>query len=127
MSVSRSDRNETIDRVLTDLVALRGVTTAALVDEDGLVTHIRRDFDVDADALGAATQIMFASANRAARQVEQGGVKLILSENQDGMVLMSPVTRGFSLVVISDMSGMLGTVRFEIRESVPVLDRALAS
>jgi hypothetical protein len=49
-ALSKADRNERIDKALHGLVSQRGVTTAAIVDADGFVTHIRRDFEVDTDA-----------------------------------------------------------------------------
>jgi len=122
---TRSERGEGIDRVLTNLSSLRGVTTAALVDGDGLVTHIRRDFEVDVDALGAASQIMFTSGRRAAANMGQDEVKIIISENKNGIILMSPLNKAFILVLVTDTSGMLGTIRFEMRESIADLNNLL--
>lgn len=119
---AHNNRNESIDRILANFVALRGVTTAALVDGDGLVTHIRRDFEMDSDALGAASQIVFSAARRASQQVQQNGVKVVISENQDGMVLLAPLNRDFVLVIVADASGMLGTIRFEMREQANELN-----
>lgn len=121
-ALPKAERNQRIDSALANLVALRGVTTAAIVDSDGFVTHIRRDFEMDADALGAATQVVFAAAVQAAKQVSQGGTKLVLCENKDGLVLLAPLVRGFVLVLVADSSAMLGAVRYEIRESTPELD-----
>lgn len=123
MSLSKAERNQRIDGVLASLVSLRGVTAAAIVDQDGFVTHIRRDFELDADALGAAVQVVFTAAHRAAEQVEQGLSKLILIENKDGLVMLAPLARGFVLALVADSTGMLGAVRYELRESVPELDQ----
>lgn len=120
--MSHADRNERINRALNGLVAQRGVTTAAIVDQDGFVTHIRRDFELDTDALGAAVQIVFNAAMRAAQQVNQGAARLILAENKDGVILLAPLARQFVLVVVADASAMLGAIRFEIKETVPDLD-----
>lgn len=120
--ISKADRNERIDKALHSLVSQRGVTTAAIVDSDGFVTHIRRDFEVDTDALGAAVQIVFNAAVRSAQQVQQGHTKLILSENKDGIMLFAPLARGFVLVLVADGSAMLGAIRFEIKETIPDLD-----
>jgi predicted regulator of Ras-like GTPase activity (Roadblock/LC7/MglB family) len=125
MAISRADRNQGIERILSDLSALRGVTTAALVDADGLVTHIRRDFEMDSDALGAAAQIMFTSARRAASQVNQEDTRLVLSENAQGLVILAPLNKDFVLVLVADSTGMLGTIRFEIRETVVELNNLL--
>ncbi len=91
------------------------------MDGDGFVTHIRRDFEVDADALGAAVQIMSTAATRAAEQANQDSNRLVLSENKDGMVLMAPIARGFVRVIVGDSTAMLGTIRYEVRETVPEL------
>lgn len=121
MAMTRAERNQHIERTLADLASLRGVTTAAVVDGDGFVTHIRRDFEVDADALGAAVQIMSTAATRAAEQANQDSNRLVLSENKDGMVLMAPIARGFVRVIVGDSTAMLGTIRYEVRETVPEL------
>jgi predicted regulator of Ras-like GTPase activity (Roadblock/LC7/MglB family) len=122
VTITKAERNQRIEGLLAGLVAQRGVTTAAITDADGFVTHLRRDFDVDADALGAAVQIVFNAASRASEQVKQSNVKLILAENRDGVMLFAPLARGFVLVVVADGSAMLGAVRYEIKETVPELD-----
>ena len=106
--------SDEIDKQLVTLTAIRGVTAAAIVDNDGLVTHIRRDFEVDADALGAA--------RRAAENVGQGMSKLVIAENNSGVVLLAPLANEFLLAVVADGSAMLGSVRFEVKQSVPVLN-----
>lgn len=122
MNMSRAERNQRIDRTLAELGAMRGVTSAAIVDGDGFVTHIRRAFELDTDALGAAVQLMFSAAARSAEQVRHQETRLLLSENKDGILLLAPLTRGFVLVLVADGSAMLGTLRYEVRETVPVLN-----
>lgn len=124
MSITKTERNQRIDATLAGLVALRGVTTAGIIDSDGFVTHIRRAFEVDADALGAAGQVVFTAARQAAEQVKQGGSRLILCENKDGIILLAPLARGFVLILVADSSAMLGAVRYELKESIPGLDAA---
>ena len=124
---SKAERNQRIEALLANLVTFRGVTTAALTDSDGFVTHIRRDFDVDTDALGAAVQIVVNAATRAAGQVHQSTTKLVVSENADGVVLFAPLARGFVLVVVADGTTMLGAIRYEIKETVPELDALFGS
>ncbi len=117
----RAARNETIDSILRSLTALRGVMAAALVDSDGLVTHIRRDFEVDTDALGASVQIVFGAASRASEHVTQGTVHIVICENAEGFILLAPVKGGMILTLFADRDAMLGAVRYEIKESVPEL------
>lgn len=122
MALTKAERNQRIDGILAGLSALRGVTTAGIVDSDGFVIHIRRAFDLDVDALGAASQVVFSAARQAAEQVKQGHTRLILSENKDGLVMLAPLVRGFVLVLVADTSAMLGAVRYEMKEAIPELD-----
>jgi len=117
----RAARNEAVDSILRSLTALRGVMAAAVVDSDGLVTHIRRDFEVDTDALGASVQIVFGAASRAAEHVTQGNVHIVICENAEGFILLAPIKGGMILALFADRDAMLGAVRFEIKESIPEL------
>lgn len=118
-SVSGQERAAQINQLLANLTALKGVLAAAVVDRDGFVTHVRRDFDLDVDALGAAVQIVFGAAKRASEHVRQGSATLVVSENKDGIVILAPLVNGFVLAVVADASAMLGSVRFEIKDLVP--------
>jgi predicted regulator of Ras-like GTPase activity (Roadblock/LC7/MglB family) len=122
MALSRAERSSQIDKHLAALTSLRGVTGAALVDADGFVTHVRRDFEIDTDALGAAVQIMYGSAQRAAANVGQGNPNVLLSENSDGLVMLAPCGGGI-LALVADREVMLGAVRFEVKETVSEINR----
>ncbi len=119
----RSVRAERIDSALLNLTALRGVTAAAVVDPDGLVMHIRRDFDVNTDALGAGVQIVYGAAQRGADNVDQGTTKMVICENKEGYVLLSPIVGGLMLVLVADADALLGTIRFELKETLPTLNQ----
>lgn len=123
---STSERSAKVDRILAGVAALRGVTAAAVIDSDGLVTHVRRDFEIDADALGAAVQITFGSARRASEHVAQGDTSLVLVENKDGLVMLAPLAKGFILALVGDSSAMLGAVRFEVKQTIPDLNQLFA-
>jgi hypothetical protein len=87
------------------------------------VTHVRRDFEINTDALGAAVQIAFGSARRASDHVSQGATHLVLVENKDGLVMLAPLSKGFVLALVGDSSAMLGAVRFEVKQTVPELNQ----
>jgi predicted regulator of Ras-like GTPase activity (Roadblock/LC7/MglB family) len=121
-----TERAAKVDRILATVAGLRGVTAAAVIDADGLVTHVRRDFEIDADALGAAVQITFGSARRASEHVAQGETNLVLVENRQGLVMLAPLAKGFILALVGDSSAMLGAVRFEVKQTVPDLNQLFA-
>src|SRR5947209_4884671 len=114
--LAMTDRSAKVDRILAMVAALRGVTAAAVIDSDGLVTHVRRDFEINTDALGAAVQIAFGSARRASEHVSQGETSLVLVENKDGLVMLAPLVKGFVLALVGDSTALLGAVRFEIKQ-----------
>ncbi|MFN7131511.1 MAG: roadblock/LC7 domain-containing protein [Myxococcales bacterium] len=122
-AMTASDRTSRIDKVLTSITGLRGVTAAAVIDSDGFVTHVRRDFEINTDALGAAVQIAFGSARRASEHVAQGSTNLVLVENKDGLVMFAPLAKGFVLALVGDASAMLGAVRFELKQTIPELNQ----
>jgi len=121
--MTTNERSQKLEKILGGVAAMRGVTAAAIIDSDGLVTHVRRDFDINTDALGAAVQIAFGSARRAAEQVSQGTTTMVLVENKDGLVMLAPLSKGFILALVGDSSAMLGAVRFELKQTVPELNQ----
>lgn len=123
MPIPRNELSENIDRVLAGLTALRGVTAAAIVDADGFVTHIRRDFEIDSEALGVAAQVMYGAAQQSAKNVGQGETNIVLAENVDGLILLTSVGNGLLLTLVADRTAMLGSVRFEMKGAVGELKR----
>lgn len=123
VKMDKGERDAYLDRLLSGLTSLRGVTAAAIVDADGFPIRLRHDFEIDQDALGVAVQIMLGSARQAAEKVSQGDTDLVLSENKTGLVLLAPLTKGLVLVVMTDRSAMLGAVRFELKETVPQVNQ----
>ncbi|MDD2941500.1 MAG: roadblock/LC7 domain-containing protein [bacterium] len=121
MSLSRTEKNEKIEELLAGLTLLRGVTSSAIVDADGFVTHVRRDFDIDVDALGAAVQIMYGSAVRGSKQLKQGDTNILIAENKEGLIIVTSFGAGFILTVTADSSVMLGAVRFEVKQTIAEL------
>lgn len=120
---SRKKSIDDIDRVLRDLMNLQGVTAAAIVDRDGLVTHIRRNFDINTDALGVSVQIVFGAASKAASHVNHRSADIVICENVDGYVLLAPITSGVMLSLVTDDDALLGRVRFELKEAIPSLKK----
>lgn len=119
----RAKRNDAVDTILRSLTGLKGVIAAAVVDKDGLVISIRREFDVNTDALGASVQIVFGAATRASEYANQGLVKVVISENADGYLMMAPLKQGFVLALFTDEDALLGAVRYEIKETIPALNQ----
>jgi len=119
----RTIRNQTIDDILRDLTGLKGVTAAAIVDQDGLVTSIRREFEVNTDSLGVTIQIIFGAATKAAEHSKQNLVKIVICENENGFIMMAPLKNNLMLALFTDEDALLGAVRYEIKETVVSLNQ----
>jgi hypothetical protein len=119
---SSIDRTKQVDAVLVGLTALRGVTAAGVIDNDGFVVQIRRDFDIDTDAFGASVQVAYGAASKAAEQADLGGSSLVLIETDLGLIMLVPLANAFVLAIIADESAMLGALRYEARQCVPELN-----
>jgi len=120
------ERNAKVERVLRNITGLRGVTAAAIVDGDGLVTHAQQNFEINVDALGAAVQIGFGGAGQASEHVGLGAINLFFVENQQGLLILAPLVKHFILAVVADNSSLLGSARFEVKLTVPVLNEIFA-
>lgn len=124
---SRKSQSDELDSVLRNLMNIQGVSAAAIIDSDGFVTHIQRDYEINTDAIGASVQVVFGTASRAASHVGHHQTDLVICENAEGYVLCTPIDAGFMLALITKRDALLGRVRFELKETVPVLKKLFAS
>ncbi len=124
---SRKNSANEIDSILRDLMNMQGVTAVAIVDKDGLVTHIRRNFDINTDALGVSVQIVFGAASKAANHVNHQSANIVICENAGGYVLLAPITSGFMLSLVTEDDALLGRVRFELKEAIPSLKKLFSN
>ncbi len=122
----KSQANE-IDSILRNLMGIQGVSAAAIVDSDGLVTHIHRDYEINTDAIGASVQVVFGAASKAALHVGHHVTNMVICENTEGYILSMPIEAGFMLALVTDRDALLGRVRFELKETIPVLKKLFAS
>ena len=116
-----------IDFILHNLMSIQGVSAAAIVDIDGLVTHIHRHSEINTDAIGASVQVVFGAATKAALQVGHHVTNMVICENAEGYILSTPIDAGFMLALVTESEALLGRVRFELKETIPVLKKLFAS
>jgi predicted regulator of Ras-like GTPase activity (Roadblock/LC7/MglB family) len=123
----RKSQSSEIDAILRGLMSIHGVSAAAIVDSDGFVTHIHRDFDINTDAIGASVQVVFGADSRTAQHVGHRMTNLVICENAEGYILSTPIEAGFMLALVTKREALLGLVRFELKETIPVLKKLFAS
>lgn len=122
----KSKANE-VDFILHNLMCIQGVSAAAIVDSDGMVTHIHRNFEINTDAIGASVQVVFGAASKAAQHVGHHATHMVICENADGYILSTPIEAGFILALVTEREALLGRVRFELKETIPILKKLFAS
>lgn len=120
---TRKSQSGEIDAILRNLMGIQGVSAAAIVDSDGFVTHIQRDSEINTDAIGASVQVVFGAASRAAQHVGHHATHMVICENAEGFILSTPVEAGFMLALVTQRDALLGRVRFELKETIPVLKK----
>lgn len=122
----RKSQASEIEFILRNLMSIQGVSAAAIVDSDGLVTHIHRDFEINTDAIGASVQIVFGAAAKSAKHVGHSTTNIVICENTEGYILTAPIESGFMLAIVTEREALLGRVRFELKETIPVLKKLFA-
>lgn len=123
----RKSQAAEIDSTLRNLMSIQGVSAAAIIDSDGFVTHIQRDSEINTDAVGASVQVVFGAASRAAMHVGHHSTHLVICENAEGYLLSTPIEAGFMLALVTKRDALLGRVRFELKETIPVLKKLFSS
>jgi hypothetical protein len=123
----RKSQASEIDLILRNLMSIQGVSAAAIVDNDGLVTHIHRNLDVNTDAIGASVQIVFGAASKSAKHVGHNVTNIVICENAEGYILTAPIESGFMLALVTERDTLLGRARFELKETLPMLKKLFAS
>jgi len=123
----RKSQASEIDLILRNLMSIQGVSAAAIVDNDGLVTHIHRNLDINTDAIGASVQIVFGAASKSAKHVGHNVTNVVICENAEGYILTAPIESGFMLALVTERDTLLGRARFELKETLPMLKKLFAS
>lgn len=124
---TRKSHSSEIDSILRNLMSTQGVTAAAIVDSDGFVTHIQRDSEINTDAIGASVQVVFGAAARSAQHVGHNNTNMVICENTEGYILSTPIEAGFILALVTQRDALLGRVRFELKETIPVLKKLFSN
>ncbi|MDT4331703.1 roadblock/LC7 domain-containing protein [Methylomonas sp. MED-D] len=123
----RASQSAEIESILRNLMSIQGVSAAAIVDSDGFVTHIHRDYEINTDAIGASVQVVFGAASKAAGHVGHHQTQMVICENAEGYILSTPIEAGFMLALVTKRDALLGRVRFELKETVPMLKKLFSS
>jgi uncharacterized protein len=111
--------------LLEEVVGIKGITSVALVSNDGFVIESATapGHDIDLDFLGGVTTSSLAASQALSEFFGKGEVSQVMVEFAEGPVLLAPVGQASVLATI-DSSQNLGRVRFQLKKYLPKLEQA---
>jgi predicted regulator of Ras-like GTPase activity (Roadblock/LC7/MglB family) len=117
--------------VLQQVLAIKGVTSAAVVSHEGLVVESVSDGKVDLAFVSGLIASSLASSQVLAGLMGEGELQQAMIEYDKGPILMTPLQRAdeaaseYVVVVTLSSTAFLGRVRFQLRKLLPKVSEAV--
>jgi CheY-like chemotaxis protein len=109
--------------VLEQLVAMPGVSLAALVDREGFLIEASGELGVGAEVAGALAACLAESSEGIGREMGQGPLSSMILDYEAGMLLLHAAGPAALLAVVLKDPTALGKVRYYVKKSLPELGR----
>lgn len=109
--------------VLEQLVAMPGVSLAALVDREGFLIEASGELGVGAEVAGALAACLAESSEGIGREMGQGPLSSMILDYEAGMLLLHAAGPLAILAVVLKDPTVLGKVRYYVKKSLPELGR----
>jgi hypothetical protein len=113
--------------ILGEVVQIKGLTSVAVVGDDGFVIESASTpgTDVDLEFLGGVAASSLLAGQSLAEFFGKGEVSQVMVEFDEGPVLLAPLGPGQgSILAMLDSSQNLGRVRFQLKKYLPQLAEA---
>lgn len=108
---------------LEQLVAMPGVSLAALVDREGFLIEASGELGVGAEVAGALAACLAESSEGIGREMGQGALLSMILDYEAGMLLLHAAGPAAILAVVLRDPTALGKVRYYVKKSLPELLR----
>jgi len=108
---------------LEQLVAMPGVSLAALVDREGFLIEASGELGVGAEVAGALAACLAESSEGIGREMGQGQLSSMILDYEAGMLLLHAAGPSAILAVVLRDPTALGKVRYYVKKSLPELLR----
>ncbi|HEV2123286.1 MAG TPA: roadblock/LC7 domain-containing protein [Chloroflexota bacterium] len=120
-----------LDELLNSFTRVRGVNTALVVGQDGLVLHSVaapgvEEAESDVDVLGAMASSGLIPAQEIGSESNRGRLLQGIYEYEGGVIVIEPIGESAILVVVSTAAANLGLLRLQARKIHPQLEEALS-
>jgi CheY-like chemotaxis protein len=110
---------------LGQLVAMPGVSLAALADREGFLIEACGELGVGPEVAGALAACLAESSDGIGRELGQGPLSSMILDYESGMLLLHGVGPSAILAVVLRDPTSLGKVRYYIKKSLPEFLRFL--
>jgi CheY-like chemotaxis protein len=121
--VADPDAPSDLKSVLEQLVAMPGVSLAALVDREGFLIEASGELGVGAEVAGALAACLAESSEGIGREMGQGLLSSMILDYEAGMLLLHAAGPSAILAVVLKDPTALGKVRYYVKKSLPELGR----
>jgi predicted regulator of Ras-like GTPase activity (Roadblock/LC7/MglB family) len=114
--------------LLQQVLEIRGVSSAAVVSEEGLVIEGASNDDTDIGFVGSIIASGLASSRVLASLLGEGEMSQAMIEYENGPVLLMPLTnssQSYIMVTTLDSLASLGRARFKLRKLLPEVAQAV--
>ena len=118
-----------LDELLTGFTRVRGVSSALVVGQDGLVLQsvtAPGAEQADADVLGAMASSGLVPAQEIGGETGRGKLLQGIYEFEKGVVVVEPIGQSAILVVVTSAAANLGLLRLQARKVHADIEKALA-
>ncbi len=108
---------ETVKEALKEFLNIDGVTAVAIVGRDGFVIEFVATDKIDTDALGAVVASAIGASEMIGKHFDMGNLEQYLLEFNRGKTIIAAAGEDI-LVLITDPSAVIGSVRFAVRKGI---------
>ncbi len=117
--------NKAITLIIGELMKVKGVSTVALVERNGVVIESgSKQDDLDQDSLGTLVATAVGASEALASEFSTGKFEILLSEYANGKILMASVGNHV-LAIFVDETAVIGSVRYSLQIHFPYIISAL--
>ncbi|MDD1667637.1 MAG: roadblock/LC7 domain-containing protein [Methanomicrobiales archaeon] len=106
-----------LNQILAEFLKLEGVFAAVVVGRDGMVIESAVSGKVDTDALGAMASTGMGTAEAMGNELGKGELHQMLVELEKGPILLSPLSKDELIAIVSNNTGNIGRIRYELKKN----------
>lgn len=116
-----------LNSLLGQVLDIKGVTSAAVVNAEGFILEGTSEGDKDLSFVGGVIASGLASSHVLAELLGEGDISQTMIEYEDGPVLLIPLKTEQEHVMVATLESIntLGRARFQLRKLLPEITDAV--